>query len=55
MTPLTSTSGSSDIDSVGMFLAQSLVFFGEERLTLQAGRAHLWREREREKSHTQLR
>ena len=27
-----------------MFLAQSLVFFGEERLTLQISGADLWRE-----------
>lgn len=35
--------GRSDVDTVGMFLAQSLVFFGEERLTFQisgADRAH---------------
>lgn len=32
--------GRSDVDTVGMLLAQSLVFFREERLTFQAGRAH---------------
>lgn len=30
----------SDVDTVGMLLAQSLVFFREEWLTFQAGRAH---------------
>lgn len=36
--------GRSDVDSVGMFLAQRLVFFGEERLTFQISLADLWRE-----------
>lgn len=36
--------GRSDVDGVCMFLAQSLVFFGEERLTFQRSRADLWRE-----------
>lgn len=34
-----STEGSSDFDSVGMFLAQRLVFFGEESLTFQISAA----------------
>lgn len=32
---------SSDVDGVGVFLAQRFVFLGEECLTLQVSRAHL--------------
>lgn len=34
--------GRSDVDSVGVFLAQRLVLFGEERLTFQISGADLW-------------
>lgn len=38
---------SSDVDRVGMFLAQRFVFFGKERLTFQTGGADLRRETNR--------